>query len=532
VKRIAILILALSALTLTGAATSASKAKPLCVGGPGCYPTLAAALAASNDGDTVRVNPGTYAGGVAIVHSITLQGAGAGKTIISGGGPVLTLGVYRASTEPTISIDGVTVTGGHTTTSAESRDFVEEDGVFAYGGGIDIPPNSDFSGGAGVSISNSAITGNEATPTVTLGCTQPCDPFALAAGGGIYNSGHLRLRNTSVDHNTSGGPTASKAIGGGILSTSQGSSLTVENSTVSDNRASVADPNGVQATGAGILSETGDFVVRNSVITRNRSELASTKSSVDGPFFANAAGIGCDRSATITNSRIDGNVATASDPNGQPGAFDSGMGCGSSRGALILQNSSVSGNQAIANVADTTDSGPDGTALELDDTATVTDTIIAGNTATVTTKGGIAGAQGAVLNFAFDPSRPATISNSVIRDNTMSATSITGSASVQGGGIANSGALTLHNVVISGNSGRANGDGGFAQGAGVWNGSLFGSDPSALILDGTVVTGNSLFASATIPILGAGIYSDGLSPTLTHTVVAHNNPDQCFGLSC
>ena len=530
--RLLTLAASLCALALFVVGAAVAKSSGICINGGACYGTIQAAADAAHDGDTIRLGPGTYAGGVTIVHSITLRGAGSGNTIISGGGRCSTLGTYRATLEPTISIDGVTISGGITTTSPESRDFVQEDGVFAYGGGVYVSPNSDFSGGATVSITNSVITGNEAAPNVTLGCTQPCNPFALAAGGGVYNSGQLTLKNTTVDDNVSGGPTASKAIGGGILS-AEGGSLIVENSTVSDNRVSVADPNGVQATGAGILSESGGLLVRNSVVTGNHSELMSTKVAVDdGPFFANAAGIGCDRSATIVNTRIEENVVTVSDPQGEPAAFDSGLACGNSGGVLTVQNSSISRNHVVANVADTTDSGLDGTAVEFDDTAIITNTIIAGNTANVTTTGGIAGAQGAVLNFAFDASNPTTISNSVIRDNTMTATSTTGAASVQGGGIANVGALVLRNDVISGNSGTATGSGGFGQGAGIWNGSLFGSDPILLTLDKTTVTGNTLTGTSGVALLGAGIYTDGFTTTLTRSLVAHNSPDQCSGVTC
>ena len=518
------------ALAGASAAAPAPGAKAICVGGkPGCYATVQAAVDAAHDGDTISIAKGTFAGGVTIDKSISLVGAGAGKTIISGGGPVLTLGVYKAPTEPTVSIDGVTVTGGVTTTSAESRDFVEEDGVFALGGGIDIPPNSDFSGGASVSISNSVITHNKVTPTVTLGCDQPCSPFALAAGGGIYNSGQLTLRNTTVGNNTAGGPTASKAVGAGILSTPDGSSLTVQNSVVSDNQATVSDPNGVQATGAGILAETGNFVVRNSAVSGNRSSLTSTKAAVTGEFFANAAGIGCDRSATITNTRIDNNVITVSDPNGEPAAFDSGLSCGNSGGTLTLKNSSVSGNRILANVADTTDSGPNGTALEFDGPATITNTRITGNTTTVTTVNGLAGAVGAVSAFDGDPTSPALISNSVISNNTMTATSTNDSATVQGGGIVNAGALELRNDQISHNNGTAHGADGFAQGGGIWNGELFGASPTSLTLDHTAVDHNTLDADSGISTQGGGLYTLGFLVTLTHSTVHHNNPDDCDG---
>ena len=53
------------------------------------------ALAAAHRGDTITIGPGTYAGGVTIDVSVKLV-AGSGATIISGGGPVLTIGVADA----------------------------------------------------------------------------------------------------------------------------------------------------------------------------------------------------------------------------------------------------------------------------------------------------------------------------------------------------------------------------------------------------------------------------------------------------
>ena len=50
--------------------------------------------------DTIAIAPGTYAGGVKVGVSVAIVGAGAGSTIIKGGGPVLTLGVSGAAVEP------------------------------------------------------------------------------------------------------------------------------------------------------------------------------------------------------------------------------------------------------------------------------------------------------------------------------------------------------------------------------------------------------------------------------------------------
>ena len=59
----------------------------------GCaFTQVAAAVAVAKDGDTISLAPGTYGGGFTIDKSVKLVGAGAGATIISGGGPVLTIG--------------------------------------------------------------------------------------------------------------------------------------------------------------------------------------------------------------------------------------------------------------------------------------------------------------------------------------------------------------------------------------------------------------------------------------------------------
>src|SRR4051794_27330460 len=119
-------------------------ARTLCVGSrSGCAPTLQAAVAEARDGDTISLGAGAVRGGVTISKSIRISGAGAGATTISGGGPVLTIGVFGAETEPRVAIDGVTITGGVTRTSPESVPFTEADGVFAVGGGVEIPPNAD-----------------------------------------------------------------------------------------------------------------------------------------------------------------------------------------------------------------------------------------------------------------------------------------------------------------------------------------------------------------------------------------------------
>jgi pectin methylesterase-like acyl-CoA thioesterase len=106
---LAVVVAAINLVALTAAAPSAFAAS-ICVGpSPGCFSTLQAAIAAAHDGDTIHVAAGTFAGGVTITKSVRLVGAGAGSTVIRGGDSVLTIGAFGAASEPTVSIDGVSI---------------------------------------------------------------------------------------------------------------------------------------------------------------------------------------------------------------------------------------------------------------------------------------------------------------------------------------------------------------------------------------------------------------------------------------
>ena len=125
------------ALVVVAAPTQAASKQPaarLCVGGKKCYETIQPAVDAASDGDTIRIGRGTFAGGVTVGKSVDLVGDGAGKTIIQGGGPVLTLWTEGAPAQPTISIRGLTITGGLNRTKPDPA-AVNGGGVNARGHG-------------------------------------------------------------------------------------------------------------------------------------------------------------------------------------------------------------------------------------------------------------------------------------------------------------------------------------------------------------------------------------------------------------
>ena len=240
-------------------AAPASAKQTLCVGhGHGCYASIQAAVNAAHDGDTIAVGRGRFAGGVTIDKSIRLAGQGARATIIKGGGPVLTIGRYLAPDPPTVTISGVTITGGLTTTSGQS-DTVGGQNVIALGGGIAVPFSADGGPGAAVTIKDSVITRNRVAPTATVPsgnatCPDgPC-PFAWAKGGGIDTAGPLTLKNTVVSDNSAAG-VASDAIGGGISVWETGS-LTVTGSRVAATGRSPGSPTDASPRAAGSSSAT------------------------------------------------------------------------------------------------------------------------------------------------------------------------------------------------------------------------------------------------------------------------------------
>jgi hypothetical protein len=292
-----------AAVTIVAAGGLALAAEPaqaasLCVGsGGGCYPTIQAAVDAAHAGDTITIGAGTFAGGVTITKSISLQGTGAASTVIRGGDHVLTIGACGAASEPTVSISGVTITGGLARSSPVSVPLFGKAGAWAAGGGIEIPPGAHLADGATVMISDSVITGNRANPSTSIpsgitcpgGFPQGQCPFAPANGGGIDSWGALTLIRTTVTGNSAGAApgqpgTTSDADGGGIYSRQGG--LTLDDAVVSGNRATATVPAGRFAEGGGIWAGIPDFgpnantghetlVVRNSRISGNTVSLST-----------------------------------------------------------------------------------------------------------------------------------------------------------------------------------------------------------------------------------------------------------------
>jgi len=485
-KRITLIAFALASVAAgVGAdARPAAAGANLCVAHhPGCYQTLQAAVDAAHDGDTIHIDRGTFAGGVTVDVSVSIVGVGASQTTISGGGPVLILGVYQAATEPTISVSGVTITGGNNTTQPDS--------TVTFGGGVWIPQSQVQSTGATVSISDSVITGNTVTPSQTLAgsfCGSP-NPCAFGDGGGIDNAGVLTLTNTVISNNQAGTPGGvGSGLGDGGIHNRFIGTLVMRHCQVTGNRAIAGPPNGTGSSDGGI-GDDGPMTITDSVVSNNTATVQNAGASDDGSF---AGGIGitgfAGASVTIGNTTIGNNRVSDTNTSGDAGTYAGGifLDVGAS---LVLDTAAVNSNS----VSSTGSGGAftDGGGMELDGTATVTRTVIAGNS--------------------------------------IAASAQSGPTFAQGGGVANTGTATFRSVLVLGNSVSVQGPGGVAQGGGIWNSRFDDSAPlPSLTLIDSIVTGNSVTASSGTTPQGGGVFS--IAPvSRTNTLIAGNRPDQCVG---
>ena len=553
----ALVLVAATVPVMLGAGAEPATAATLTVCKHGCqFSQIATAVAAAKSGDTIRVGPGTYHGGITIGVSVHLAGSGPRTTVIRGGSSVLTIGTFGARTEPTVAIRGVTITGGLARSSPESVPFTRKPGVWAAGGGIEIPPAAHLSPGAAVTISDTVITRNHADPRATVPSPITCParfhfpkgqcPFAPALGGGIDSWGQLTLVHSAVIGNTTGAApglpgVASDADGAGIYS-AQGT-LTLAHTIVAGNHGTAARPDGRAAEGAGIFAGNPGFspgkgsdalTVTHSVLAVNTSVLTSVFPRFFGGQFqdlvANTGGLVAGpgvTGTTITNTLVTGNSAIANDLRGEPSAIDAGLNINS--GSLTMTKSVISGNQAITRSSTSANVGGAGTVLEADGGGTISYTHITGNYARMDSPHGAAAALNAGLGI-FGNTKLLTVRDSTISGNTAVAASTTGSATVQGAGVFNDGLLKLIDDQISHNSGTATGPSGEAQGGGIWNGATFTGPPVQLTLQHTTVTHNTLTGSPAVTLQGGGVYTaPPATITLRHSLIADNIPDQCFG---
>ena len=305
-------IVTAASVAAVAAATAASTS--LCVGSQdGCYQTIQAAVDVAPNGAAITIGAGNFSGGITIDKSLELKGGGASSTVISGGGPVVTIGLAGAATQPSVRLTGLTITGGLNTS-----------GPRGLGGGIAVLA------GASLTLSSSVVSGNRVAPASNAPSGNPCGslcPYALASGAGIDNAGTTTLKGVAVTNNLAGGPITSDAEGGGIMN-ERDATLVVRDSLVAGNTARAVLPYGRFAEAGGIFSRKGSsLTVVGSSVSGNTAELSTAFSSaVTGAQTGGIKLAGDDTTTgTIRDSHIDGNSVVATSTGGELFAFAGGI---------------------------------------------------------------------------------------------------------------------------------------------------------------------------------------------------------------
>jgi hypothetical protein len=311
-----------------------------------------------------------------------VNGGGEAGTTISGGGAVEVVGVASGAV---VTLHGVTITGGVSgaaTTGCTGplldRSCPAEDGL--NGGGI--------SNAGTLTLTNSVVTGNTASAG-TLPFSQvhllcfincPASPGATAGsggnGGGIYNSGTLTVTNSTISDNTAGsGGNGSNGASGTGTNASQGQ---------------LGGSGGAAGDGGGIDNVGGTATIANSLIT------------------ANSAGDGGDAGAgsTATLANSPGGDAGSSEVGGRGGGI-------ASSGTLTVTGSTLAGNSSGAG-----GSGASGAAASGSGAAGLSSASSGG------------GSGGGVLTEGL---APASFANDTISANTTAAGGTGGSAAGSGG---------------------------------------------------------------------------------------------------
>ncbi|MEW6127681.1 MAG: HYR domain-containing protein [Acidobacteriota bacterium] len=185
----------------------------------------------------------------AINNDLTINGPGANALTINGNNFAV---VFNISTNKTVNINGVTITGGNGTSLVAGG--IDNSGNLTLNGCHITGNAGKFAGGlqnlGSLTVLNSTFSNNTATLT------------GFNNGGGISqsNNGVMLVTNTTISGNQA---TAFGNANGGIL-IFDGTAV-ITNSTITDNKGGTNDSVG------GIRRNFGLVVVRNSIVAANRN---------------------------------------------------------------------------------------------------------------------------------------------------------------------------------------------------------------------------------------------------------------------
>jgi hypothetical protein len=208
---------------------------------------------------------------------LTIDGAGAGISIIDGDGVVINDRVFHIAPyggSITVNISGVTIQNGNTGGGGG--------GILNVGSGTVNITNSTLSGNQAAGLGGGGIGNTKDGGTVNITNSTLSANQTTADGGGIYNDdgGTVNITNSTLSGNQATGG------GGGIFNAS---TVTMKNVTIADNAAD-DDGNGT-GDGGGVYNFSGGTVnLKNTIVAANSDETpvpGSIHPDVSGAFSSN-----------------------------------------------------------------------------------------------------------------------------------------------------------------------------------------------------------------------------------------------------
>jgi hypothetical protein len=486
--------------------------------------SLRDALAQAQAGDTVvfaRGLRGTItltSGELQVGPGVTVQGPGAGRLTISANHASRVLEVLPGAG---VMVSGVTITGGVASVPGSGA-------TAGCGGGIFVDR------GAGLTLTDSTVTGNTANAASTMGSLLA---EVLGSGGGIYNAGTLTLDGDTVANNVansgfvSAGEASVRGFGGGVYNDG---TLTARHSALSGNVANsgqalsaVTGTDDARGFGGGIYN-AGALTLCDAALNGNTANAGSSGSFVagfGGGIYSEGGGVSLLRVTLAGDTANSASViAGGADVAGYGGGVDM------ESGTLTVRESMFSGDVANAGSAIATAAlsgasvtGGGGAIYGTDLSAVsvvVTDSVFEGDTAN--TGSGSASLQAVVQGrggaiFAHSIYGTLTVSGAVFADNTANAgpaTSAGGTALIwgAGGAIENDGGLRISRGIFTGNVGNA----ADASGEIDARGGAIDSGPASIA--GSTLANNTANAGSTPGVIradGGAIHSTSSSTPLT-----------------
>ncbi len=413
------------------------------------------------------------AGDFDVTDTVTIRGAGAGKSVVDGRRIDRVFDVHGTAPHSiTVTLQGLTV----------------RDGQADAGGGVRV-------GNADLVLQDCVVSGNHAS----------------GFGGGISNdtlrgTGDVTLVRTTVEHNVA-------LFGGGVSvlgnTQDQGSAFKATASTILRNLAT-DDGGGVladQATMNGCTITGNTAFEGNAGVTGANATL--TNCVVSGNHAVDfGGGVSADNS-TLTNCLVTGNRARGG--SGVDGRFVTLTHCTVTGNSAVISGGGVSGLRVtLTGCTVSGNHAEEGGGVFANDRATLVNTTVSGNSAS--TLGG-----GVVADTA-------ALANSTVVGN---------SAGTDGGGINALGMVTLNGSTVSGNSAGRDAGGVFSGASVTLTGSTVNGNRAATGDGGGIAAQQVMLTRSTVSGNSAGGHGGGITSggaTLTGSAVNGNSAGEGGGL--